>query len=67
MEEVDKSKVLEDKRDVTTVKREDFLKIVKNDSKVADQSNDDDEPNIDRDGVKFKTGDFESGFKLKTT
>lgn len=36
MEEVDKSKVLEDKRDVTTVKREDFLKIVKSDSKVAD-------------------------------
>jgi len=36
MEEVDKSKVLEDKRDVTTVKREDFLKIVKSGSKVAD-------------------------------
>ncbi len=32
MEEVDKSKVLEDKRDITTIKREDFLKIVKSDS-----------------------------------
>lgn len=67
MEEVDKSKVLEDKRDITTIKREDFLKIVKSDNKVADQSNDDDQPNIDRDGVKFKTDNFESGFKLKTT
>lgn len=48
------SKDTEDKRDLQTIKREDFLSIVKNDKSASSETNDDDMPNIDRDGVKFK-------------
>ncbi len=67
MSEVDKSRALEDKRDIATIKREDFLKIVKDDRRVGEAENDEDAPNIDRDGVKFKVDDLESGLKLKTS
>lgn len=54
----------EDKRSVETIKREDFLTIVKNDNSSAMQADDANEPNIARDGVKFKQDDE---FKLKTS
>ena len=59
------SKDTEDKRDLQTIKREDFLSIVKDDSGAIPETNDDDMPNIDRDGVKFKRDQEE--FRLKTS
>lgn len=52
--EVDKSQTKEDKRDVSTIKREDFLSIVKDSNGSAKESQEVDGPNIDRDGVQFK-------------
>ena len=63
--EVDKRQIKEDKRDATQVKREEFLSIVKDsapESQADEQGHD-----IAKDGVKFKQGDFESGFKLNTS
>jgi len=56
----------EDKRTTETIKREDFLSIVKGsgDDQGAEDPND---PNIERDGVQFKKDGFTEGFKLNTT
>lgn len=52
---------MEDKRDAQTIKREDFLSIVKDNSAPTSQE-DDEGHDIARDGVKFKQNDFEAGF-----
>lgn len=60
------SREVEDKRDLQTIKREDFLSIVKEGNQNRnDSAADDDLPNIERDGVKFKRDDGE--FRLKTS
>ena len=45
----------EDKRSVETIKREEFLSIVKPSNGSGLDIPNEDEPNIERDGVKFKT------------
>lgn len=48
----------DDKRSADTIKREDFLSIVKDSNGSGIKLDDSNEPNIDRDGVKFNR-DFE--------
>lgn len=64
---VDKTTKTEEKRDTTTIKREEFLSIVKGSNGSTVTADDEDAHDIAKDGMKFKTGEFESGFKLNTS
>lgn len=64
--EVDKSKLKEEKRDLQTVKREEFLKIYKEEGKNKQQS-EDDASNPDSNRIKFRPdNEAEIDIELKT-
>lgn len=64
--EVDKSKLKEEKRDIQTIKREEFLKIYKDDSKTKQQS-EEDASNPDSNRIKFRPdSEADIDIELKT-